>query len=473
MVNPGGRGSESRRSNRTAYLPEIPHVDLLYTPPEVRDRKPIEVLELPSRLDPSEALEFTYYVKTDGDLVQVTRKIAEEETTGRWIGRGTPTELFHDARAEAVRIERYDHSDGIVTIRAPLANLDAEGDPYYELQMLSVGGPILEFVYYTEVAFLDFRLPKAFLDRFPGPKWGIERSRRFVGLSHGEPLIGTIMKPCCGLSVEEVAEKAYQAALGGCVLMKDDEKMMNPAYCPLEPKVKAVAAALRRAEDQTGTRMIYCPHLPVRTDRLLGTARRVVEWGASGIMFNVIMANNLGALQVLAEAKDLDVPLYAHCGGLAALTTGPRRIDARVIAKLTRLCGADFFQIGVMGQRDCHVNSLDPSLLRMLAATFRDDLPTTDAGLVPLRDTVPVTAGGLGARNIGYNLDAFRHPSWGLAVAPLAGSNILDHPNGPKSGAVAMWQAARAYREAGIVESGALEQWGRRTASAELVALFA
>jgi ribulose 1,5-bisphosphate carboxylase large subunit-like protein len=443
-----------------------------YVPPEVRGRQPIDVVELSGRLDPAEALEFTYYVKTDGDLVKVTQKIAEEETTGRWIGRQAPTPLFHAARAEAVRIERYDRSDGIVTIRAPLANLDPEADPYYEVQMLSVGGPILEFVYYTEVAFLDFKLPKALLERFPGPKWGIHRSRQYAGLADGEPLIGTIMKPCCGLSVEEVAEKAYQAALGGCVLMKDDEKMMNPPYCPLEPKVRAVAAALRRAYEETGKRMIYCPHLPVRTDRLLDTARRVIDWGATGVMFNVIMANNVGALQVIAETKDLDIPQYAHCGGLAALTTGPRRIDARVIAKLTRLCGADYFQIGVMGQRDCHVNSLDPSLLAMLADVFRDPIPTTDAGAVAVRDTVPVTAGGLGASNLGYNLDAFGHPEWGLALAPLAGSSILDHPHGPKAGSIAMWQAARAYREAQITQPEALKEWAARSSAVELLALF-
>ncbi|HEV3163005.1 MAG TPA: hypothetical protein VGZ22_03110, partial [Isosphaeraceae bacterium] len=181
-----------------------------YSPPEVRGRRPVDVVELPGRIDPAEALEFTYYVKTEGDLEKVTRKIAEEETTGRWIGRAQPTELFHASRAEAVRIVKYDRSDGVVTIRAPLANLDPEADPFYELQMLSVGGPILEFVYYTEVAFLDFALPRAFFDRFPGPKWGIKKSRQFAGLGDGEPLIGTIMKPCCGLSVEEVAEKAYQ-----------------------------------------------------------------------------------------------------------------------------------------------------------------------------------------------------------------------------------------------------------------------
>ena len=63
--------------------------------------------------------------------------------TGRWIGRGVPTSLFQAARAEAIKIERYDKNDGILTVRAPLANLDPdEGDPFYMLQMLSVGGPM-------------------------------------------------------------------------------------------------------------------------------------------------------------------------------------------------------------------------------------------------------------------------------------------------------------------------------------------
>ena len=307
---------------------------------------------------------------------------------------------------------------------------------------------------------------------FPGPKWGIRRAREFVGFGAGEPLVGTIMKPCCGLSVEEVADKAYQAALGGCVLLKDDEKMMNPAYCPLEPKVRAVAAALKKAHDQAGRTMIYCPHLPVRADRLLDTARCAVDWGASGVMFNVIMATSMGSMQILAERSDFAAPIYAHCGGLAALTTGPRRINARVIAKLARLCGADFFQIGVNGQRDCHVNSLDPTLLQSLAAAFLEPFDTTDAGLVSFKETTPVVAGGLGALNLGHNLHAFRRADLGYAIAPLAGSSILNHPDGPRAGAVAMWQATRAYQDAQVVDPQALLNHARAAGYAELLALF-
>jgi len=436
-----------------------------YQPVEIRGRELLDVHDFDTRHDPAESIRFTYYVKTEGDLKQVTGKIAEEETTGGWLGEGESTDTFRRAQAEPVRIEQYGPGEGVVTIQAPLANLDPEADPFYQMQMLSVGGAILEFVFYTDVAFLDFDLPPAMLKRFPGPKFGIQRSREFIGLAGDQPLMGTIIKPCCGLTVEEAAEKVYEAALGGCVLMKDDEKMMNPAYCPLEPKVKAIAEKLRAAAEVTGKRVIYCPHLPVRADKLLATARQVVEWGASGIMFNVVLASNISAMQIVAES-DLDVPIYAHCGGLAALTTGPRRIDARVIAKLTRLCGGDYFQIGVMGQKGVHANSLDESLLAMLAETLQQPIDG-------IRDTVPVTAGGLAAKNLGQNLEAFHSDRLGYALGPLAGSNVLGHPMGPKAGALAMAQAAEAFYTEHITDPDALKAYAARTNSAELTALFA
>jgi len=411
----------------------------MYAPCEIRGRTPIDVKDWPPGHDPAECFRFRYYVRTDGDVEQVTGRIALEETTGRWIGRfASETPTYRAARAEAVRMERYGPGEAVIDVLSPLSNVDPEADPFYQLQMLSVGGPILEFVFYNRVAFLDFDLPESFMRLFPGPRFGARRVRETVGLADGAPLLGTIVKPCCGLGPDEVAYRIAEAVRGGAVLIKDDEKMMNPAYCPLERKVRAVRRALDRVEGETGRRAVYCPHLPYRSDRLRDAALRAIEWGATGVMFNAVLAHSLGALQILASDPDVDVPLYAHCGGLAALTTGPRRIDARVIARLARLCGADFFQIGVFGVSDCHVNSLDDSLLHMLADTFRE--PWGD-----LNDTVPVAAGGLSVRSVGRNLRELHDERLGHAVALLAGSNLLDHPDGPAAGARAMGQAVDAF----------------------------
>jgi ribulose 1,5-bisphosphate carboxylase large subunit-like protein len=362
-------------------------------------------------------------------------------------------------------MERYGPDEAVIDVLSPVSNMDLEADPFYQLQMLSVGGPILEFVFYNRVAFLDFELPDSVMRLFPGPQFGIRRIREIVGLPEGAPIVGTIVKPCCGLTPPEVAERVARAVRGGASVIKDDEKMMNPAYCPLEQKVRTVAGALKKVEDETGRRAIYMPHMPFRADRLKAAALRVLDWGASGVMFNATLAHSLGCLQILAGDPDYDGPLYAHCGGLAALTTGPRRIDAKVIAKLARLCGADFFQIGVFGVTDCHVNSLDASLLKVLASAFRDPWGG-------LNDTVCVTAGGLGVKNVGLNVREMEHPDLGSAVALLAGSNLLDHPDGPEAGARAMWQAVDAYRERGIVDPDALAKYARTNGQAELSALL-
>ncbi|MFC1718880.1 RuBisCO large subunit C-terminal-like domain-containing protein [Candidatus Poribacteria bacterium] len=431
-----------------------------YVPVETRGREPLEIMELDSQHDPEDSILFIYYIKTQSDLVETAKKIAEEETTGRWIGNETPTQVFYSAQADVCKIEKYGEGEGIIYVRSPLGNLDMESDLFYQIAMLSVGGPILEFVYYENVAYLDFQLPQKVIDKFPGPKFGIQGTREIIGLEAGKPAIGTIIKPCCGLTPEESAEKCYQAALGGAVLIKDDEKMMGPQYCPFEKKVRLVSEALRRAEDETGKKTIYAPHLTARPDKIKDMAMKAIEYGATGVMFNAILANNLGTVEILAEDPDVNVPIYVHSGGRSALSTGPRRIDDVVTAKLTRLCGGDYFQIGVMGQLNVHVASRDPGLLLRLDEVFKE--PITG-----IKDTVPVTAGGLGAANVGKNIQAF-----GYDLAPLAGSNVLDHPMGPKAGSIAMNQAVEAYTQEGITEPDALKEYANRKEYKELQAIL-
>ncbi|RKY04745.1 hypothetical protein DRP77_03005 [Candidatus Poribacteria bacterium] len=431
-----------------------------YEPVEIKGREPIDVIELESQHDPDESITFVYYIKTNADLIETAKKVAEEETTGRWIGNKPVTELYLKARADVSRVEVYGDGEGVIYVRSPIRNLDLDGDMFYQLQMLSAGGPILEFVYYERVAYLDFELPPKILERFPGPKFGIKRIREMIGIPDDTPIMGTIIKPCAGLTPEEVAEKCYEAALGGAVLIKDDEKMMGPDYCPFERKIKLVREALDAAEKETGRKVIYCPHIVARPDQIKSVVKRAIDLGATGVMFNAFLANNLGTVEALASDPEINVPIYVHSGGRSAMTTGPRRIDEVVWAKLVRLCGGDFYQIGVMGQFNVHVASLNPPMLLKLADVFRRPWGH-------LKETIPVTAGGLGVKNLGKNIEAF-----GCDFAALAGSNLLDHPWGPKAGAIAMDQARQAYAEEKITEPDQLREYARRKGFKELLALL-
>jgi ribulose-bisphosphate carboxylase large chain len=151
-------------------------------------------------------------------------------------------------------------------------------------------------------------------------------------------LVGAIVKPSLGLSPAEVAATVKQLAEGGADLIKDDELLGDPPWCPLDERVSAVAAVL-----PDGVR--YAPNVTGPVDSLLERAARVVQLGAGAVMVNAF-AQGLDSLRALREAE-LGVPIFAHRVG-AALWVRNRTIGVApdVVAELTRLCGADFVQVG-------------------------------------------------------------------------------------------------------------------------------
>jgi ribulose 1,5-bisphosphate carboxylase large subunit-like protein len=169
---------------------------------------------------------------------------------------------------------------------------------------------------------VDVEWPDGFL---PGPAFD----------APNRTLVGAIVKPSLGLSPTEVANTAARLAAAGADLVKDDELLGDPDWCPLEERVRAVAAVgVNHAANVTG---------PV--DTLLERAKRVVELGAGAVMLNAF-AQGLDVLRAL-RAAELGVPLFAHRVG-AALWARQRAfgVASSVVAELTRLCGADYVQVG-------------------------------------------------------------------------------------------------------------------------------
>ncbi len=151
-------------------------------------------------------------------------------------------------------------------------------------------------------------------------------------------LVGAIVKPSLGLSPAEVASIAAQLAAGGADLVKDDELLGDPAWCPLEERVRTVVAAIPSA-------CRYAANVTGPVDSLVRRAERAVELGVGAVMVNAF-AQGLDALRALRDAE-LGVPVFAHRVG-AALWARDRRfgVAPSVIAELTRLCGADYVQVG-------------------------------------------------------------------------------------------------------------------------------
>jgi ribulose 1,5-bisphosphate carboxylase large subunit-like protein len=153
-----------------------------------------------------------------------------------------------------------------------------------------------------------------------------------------EVLVGAIVKPSLGLSPREVAETAASLAAGGADLVKDDELLGDLPWCPLEERVRAVTAAIPR-------HVRYAANVTGAAESLLSRAARSVELGAGALMVNAF-AQGFGSLRALRDAE-LGVPIFAHGVGAAFWARGREFSVARaVIAELTRLCGADYVQVG-------------------------------------------------------------------------------------------------------------------------------
>src|ERR687887_349690 len=156
-------------------------------------------------------------------------------------------------------------------------------------------------------------------------------------------------------------------------------------------------------------------------------AERAVELGATALMVNAF-AQGLDALRVLREA-DLGVPLFAHRVGSAFWIRGPLGVAGTVVAELTRLCGADYVQVGSFSGR---VFEDEEQVCAQVAACHR---PIGGA-----RTAAAVLGGGVGPENAAEHV---RRAGAESRLLVLLGSRPYAHPGGVEEGVRAAVEAVR------------------------------
>ncbi|MER3423639.1 MAG: hypothetical protein C4293_10800, partial [Nitrospiraceae bacterium] len=66
-----------------------------------------------------------------------------------------------------------------------------------------------------------------------------------------------VLKPL-GLSIDALAELAYQFARGGLDLVKDDQGLADHSFCPFEERVARCAEAVARRTEKPGAPVSTC-----------------------------------------------------------------------------------------------------------------------------------------------------------------------------------------------------------------------
>lgn len=364
--------------------------------------------------------------------------------------------------AEDVQLLGRNEADGVeaglVTIAYPLRFFDKRDDgriPLAQLFMAMASEPFSAFSFYQGARIVDVAFPLQLLSRFPQRHWPHSRIRRYLDLAHGEPVIGTIVKPKTGLTPELFSRSVLEAAEAGARFTKADENMhLTLAEVPryvgrvvkdLERAGFDLARARRGAIPAArGRRFLFAPHITADADRIRDYARAAVDAGANALMFSPYYG---GGFALMAEISGtFDVPVYAHTAGMNVTTGSPTwGLDPRITYLLAGLYGAAFMQLTTLGG---YLKPDDTEKGPILASLKAHGLEGAEGMTLAI-------AGGLGPTNIGRSMRDLGTEGRMF----LAGTSVYSHPDGPSSGVKAIICAHEAYVKEGIVDEAGLARY--------------
>lgn len=363
-------------------------------------------------------------------------ELAAESSIGTWTDVATMTPEIARKLKPAV----FEIGKGRIKIAYPAALFEPGSIPQI---MSSIAGNIFGMKIVKTLRLEDISLPKKLVDSFPGPKFGIEGIRKILHVST-RPLVGTIIKPKVGLNEKQHAQVAYEAWVGGCDIVKDDENLTNQSFNRFEKRVKETLKMRDRAERETGERKAYMPNVTAETLEMLRRARFAKNAGNEYAMIDIITCG-WSALQTLRN-QDLGLIIHAHRAGHAAFTRGKNGISMLTIAKLARLAGVDQLHIGTaaVGKMEATAEEAaeieDEIEKRFIHA--KRGIHILEQEWYNIKPVLAVASGGL-------------HPVSAPEVIARMGTNIVlqfgggihGHPNGTTAGAMAARQAVDSAME--------------------------
>lgn len=152
-------------------------------------------------------------------------------------------------------------------------------------------------------------LPASLLRQFRGPRFGRRGLREYLQVPE-RPLLCTALKPM-GLSADELAGLAYQLALGGIDIIKDDHGLANQAFAPFEERVIQCTEAIARANEETGGHSVYAPNITAPASLVLERALFAKRLGAGALLICPGITG-LDAMRLIADDDRIALPILSH-----------------------------------------------------------------------------------------------------------------------------------------------------------------
>lgn len=399
----------------------------------------------------------TYRIETPLPVEQAAEMIAGEQSSGTFLAvPGETEELKARARAKVLDIKLLDAVDE-PSLRGSRCRPAPDGKTVYQRAEIRVAFPydnfgtniptllatvcgnLYELSDHSGCKLLDVELPEVFAERYPGPQFGIEGTRRLTGV-YDRPLIGTIVKPSVGLSPEQTAELVRELGEAGLDFVKDDELMANPPHSPLEKRVECVMREVNRLADRTGKKIMYAVNITDEIDAMRRHHDCVFKAGGTCVMVSL---NHVGFTGVSALRASCELPIHGHRNGWGMYARHPLLgIEFTAYQKLWRAIGVDHLHVNGLGNKFWEP---DESVVKSILAVKQPlwggyhAMPVVSSG--QWGGQAPETLRLTGTQDLIY----------------VAGGGIMAHPRGPAAGLRGIQQAWEAAAKGIPLEEYALD----------------
>lgn len=391
----------------------------------------------------AERIEADYLIETAHDPKKAVEVMAGEQSSGTFVPvPGETPELKARSAARVERLEvigEVDHPNlpgssapaggaRRVAARAilswPLENIG----PSLPNLMATVAGNLFELKQFSGLRILDIRLPQAFAAAYPGPKFGIEGTRKLAGV-YGRPLIATIVKPSVGFTPQETADLVDILCRAGIDFIKDDELQSDGPGCPFGDRARAVMHVIERRADVSGHKTMYAFNLTGEIDEMRRRHDLIESLGGTCVMASL---NSVGLAGVIALGRHTRLPIHAHRNGWGYLSRHPA-LGWSYMAwqKFWRLAGADHMHVNGLANKFSESDESVVDSARACLTPMFADKPCV---------AMPVFSSGQTVNQAASTLAALGSPDLIFA----SGGGIMAHPGGPGEGVRALREAFEA-----------------------------
>lgn len=324
------------------------------------------------------------------------------------------------------RIESFEQLDAGIYLTRISYPVESAGSEFVQLLNVIFGNISIK----PGIRVEELQLPDGILKYFKGPRFGRKGLRELLQVEE-RPILFTALKPM-GLSSKELANLAYQFALGGIDIIKDDHGLANQEFSRYSERVKLCTDAVNRANEETGYNCIYVPNVTASFSAVKKRAEIAKAYGAGGLLIAPGLTG-LDAMKEISEDDNIGLPIFAHPAFQGSYVLSDSGISHRVLfGQFPRLAGADASIYPNFGGRFSFSEQECLNIVR-----------GTESPMGHLKDIFPSPGGGMSLTSIPNSLRVY-----GNEVVFLIGGGLF-------KGEGNLIQNCRRFRE--LVE-GAEEQ---------------